>query len=367
MTSEPALWTPGSPLLPTNRNILAGNGNLIEAPIWRLGKGTARPKNKDGSVDLALYTITRHYERRGPKGETIQQELTIVSNPHFGFPTVLGFRIICSLLHELARLNYPGPRIACTRAKLCQWLDAPFNGKYYGLIVDQLKAMMNTTLAFRDSWYVIEKGKRTGSMFPGVRNIQIVANFQFQADAPRSQRARQRSLGLNYDEWVELGQDFYENAVAYAVPLDLPYMNGLHDSTAQRLYSYFEKRNYGKPMYREALRKLAMRLPLAKTAPSAIKAEIKPALDELKSPNKYGKRLLSDWCIVAAGAKGPDGRLCQAVTLYVWFARAVGVGVVASLRARFAGQKQPELVLDEHFADDASSAGDDNDKTTAPF
>jgi len=70
----------------------------------------------------------------------------------------------------------------------------------------------------------------------------------------------------------------------YRFAVDRTYLNSLPTETAQRLYSYFTKKDYKSRFYEERVVGLGRRLGLAKTAPSDIRASLEPACEALLQP-----------------------------------------------------------------------------------
>jgi hypothetical protein len=341
----------------TDRGSQGADGNLVEAPLWRLDKASARPKNKDGSINLKEYRLEREWVRRGPRGEEIQQKVIFEVNPHHGYPTMLGNRIMHALLREAERLKYASPVIPASIADICKWLEVRPNDKWYDVIVRQLFAMADCKFLFVDSWMVIEKGRRVGSLYPGIRPVKLIKDFRFKPLVRKGLQTRQKALGFDGEDWVEIGPEVFESAQTYRVPLDLQYMNKLKGGVAQRLYEYLEKRNYGKPHYQERLAKLVKRLPLATRTPWETRETLAPALEQLKRPNREGKRLLADYRFLLPDGRNEfraesDKKAAAAARLWVAFARAPSVGVAARLRARAEGRPEPQLEFDEFFYPD---------------
>jgi hypothetical protein len=344
---------------PPERSELGAEGNLLEAPIFELYKQGARPRTKEGLIDLKDYRTDCVFRRVHKDGVVQEHRLAIDANPQFGRPTYLAARILFSLIRECQRMNFRSPRVRCSLADLCRWLEVAPGGRWYLLIIQQLDAMKFAKYAFHYSWWMPAEGGSpaaardataseeegspagrwkgaprgsTGTYFPGVKTVSLIADYQFAPLVKKQLRTRNEQLGLNLENWVELGGDIFQSARVYGIPLDLAYQNALSSDTARRLYAYLAKRHYQKHEYQERIVTLGPRLPLRKTAPSAIREALEGACAELVLPiGPEKKRFLDAYQFRGVGRE---------TVLGVWF---YGASRSEELRARLlAREKQAD-------------------------
>jgi len=107
------------------------------------------------------------------------------------------------------------------------------------------------------------------------------------ASAGTSCAVHQQRLGdaIEPEDYVELGDGLWRSLTSgYRFAVDRTYLNSLPTETAQRLYSYFTKKDYKSRFYEERVVGLGRRLGLAKAAPSDIRASLEPACEVLLQP-----------------------------------------------------------------------------------
>ena len=322
------------PFRPTDRSLLAGAINLIEAPIWRLDPRAVRPEVSPGIIRKSDYATEVTWRRNTKTGEVITYKVIIRAHQDYGYPTMLSCRIMLALVQEAGRRQYASRRLDVTMAHLCRWLEMPASGKAYKLIADALLALEGADFEFHSSWFEMKKGSRVGSIFPGLRTVKLVDKIALAPVSRHRSSAQEEDLGLSAS-FIDLGEELFEHIKnGGAIPADLSYMNKLGTPVSQRFYTYMEKRSYGKDSYHERLVKLAERMPLEKRAPSAIRTSLEPACKRLMTRGPDGKRLLSGYKFFEPGDLDPLGRVVREHTLWVWFERGPGAGAVARLKAR---------------------------------
>jgi hypothetical protein len=223
-----------------------------------------------------------------PSDARKRRQLVIKADVHAGFPTVHALRVLIVVAERAHSLGYARQKVPITPTEIAAGLgiDRP-SGPHYSAIYNSLDALEGVQLVYVDSYYDV----RIKAVHPGRRTERLVKKTMFKLrprphSAGPAPAAHGAAITTEPEDYVELGDGLWESLMSgYRFAVDRTYLNRLDTDLAQRLYSYLAKKDHRSRFYEESVVKVARRLGLAKTSPSAIRASLEPACEELKRPS----------------------------------------------------------------------------------
>lgn len=277
-------------------------GNLSELPLWALSDRHALPRiamtDADGIERMVpneklLRRLVQLPSVEMRDGTVAEPSVEIIANSRFGFPTMFAARVLAIIL-EQAR-NRAGGFAGSDIVNISRWEIAtrlrgkgsPIGKSVYDSIERALETLRTTSLHFRSSWH--ESGTEGRAMF--IKATGLIAEYQFFDERKERQPVldgiippeTKRSYVRLSDLLVKSLRNGYYQGV------DVDYLNALASPLAARLYLYLSKRDgEGRASYTEGLKKLAAKVALVDTAPSAILKLVRPALTQLATPLQVG-------------------------------------------------------------------------------
>ncbi|WP_342382202.1 hypothetical protein NVS55_40100 (plasmid) [Myxococcus stipitatus] len=295
----------GTPLpLPTHVvEDAVAEGNVLELPLFRLSQ---HPGKAPADPQTALNRLIHVYRLDGRTDQDAQlkneRRIEITANQRWGFPTMLGLRILVAVMERSQQMGFSSPKIPISRWELCDLLNLDKCGKSYTLLNHQIAAMKALTIICHNCWH--RKGAPKASS-DKQQSISLIADFAFEQEGG-AQPSSQTQLAFGTPQHITLGDAIYQSLSAgYRLGIDRSYLNDLarfDNAAAVRLYAYLSKKDT-REMYTENIIKLASKLPHSDLRPTKIKKTLEPALRRLTDPLPHsGKRFLESFVFEGTGS-----------------------------------------------------------------
>jgi hypothetical protein len=291
------------PVMPPRERTVV-EGNIVEHPIWKLSNRQARPKRlmvdfETGKVLIDPETLkpreyvdpddyTQQFDLGPDRNDSRKRrQLVIKADVHAGFPTVHALRVLIVVAERAHSLGYANQKVPITPAEIATGLGVRNpSGPHYTAIYNSLDALEGVQLVYVDSYYDV----RVKAVYAGRRTERLVKKTMFKL-RPRRHAAAAPPIEpgaetAEPEDYVELGDGPWESLTSgYRFAVDRTYLNGLDTDLLQRLYSYLARKDHRSRFYEESVVKVARRLGLVKTSPSAIRSSLEPACEILKRPS----------------------------------------------------------------------------------
>ena len=310
-------------------------GNLIEYPIFALSNKEAKPMKDDpsGAIDPETKKVKRipdieRYKRfvtleTSTESGIVQRRVEMQASIDWGYPTILGLEMAVYCCHKAQQLGFTSPYVPFTYYDFAKATHRSTSGSSIANIRHQLHALMTTMYTFHDAWcrhptpdevnaaaqaraagtaLAIPKPLFIGEL-PEMRLIEGAKILVRANAAPKDVMDVLPEYSAKNDEpdnvpasYIRLSDHIFHSLKSgYRIGLDPEYLFGLRLAISKRMYVLLTKRDDRKSEWEQDLIRFCDRVGLKRTrGPADAMDQLRPAIEELKTPTPDGRVFLAD-------------------------------------------------------------------------